>query len=278
MREKRNWFLGAILVVLLFVFVPSAFAVPTYMSVSSGYDDYTTGSAIVYNSGKTTDYGTAKIEWHSWSSMVDGTKYWYYAYKVYNNEVAGGSPDPRSNDYHYGHTYVYSTQAPSFASQNSFDLVFGIDIPGDYQTTADLYVVSTNAGSSKSGSSPWLGQITQTWLGGDDWVMTGIDWSATGGGGNTIDPTQWNKKGGSWNLYYAGDTSKDDSIGQYFEIASTWEPGKILSANITDGFTPTNTVLSGEVWGPKVAPVPEPATIAIFAIGMFGIVLRRRHK
>src|SRR3989339_1157239 len=272
MRAKRSIFFS-IVFVLSFVGAASAVSVPSYMPVSDSYSNYATGSAEVYNNGGSygLNYGKAKIEWSYWFDST--SNYWYYAYKVYNNEA--GTSNDRTDDYHFGHVYDSGTYTPI----NSFDIVLPVQILGEATTTTDLFVVSSGAGSSAGGGA-WNPLIPQLWTG-SEWVMTGVDWSATRGGatGMPIDPTQWDYQKISGNNYAwvqtdAGDTSRGDSGSyQYFEIASTLAPG-LVTAHISNGLVSSN-VMIGDVYGPGV--VPEPATCFLLGLGFLGLTSYRRR-
>lgn len=254
------------------LFASISFATPTYMAVPSGTTmGHTTGYADVYNSTQGLNYGKAKIEWHYWYDS--GSQYWYYAYKVYNNEA--GVANDCTDDYHYGHVYDTAT----YDVINSFDIDFPSQIPGEYGTSDNLYVLSTSAGSSKVGGNAWGPLVDGLWNG-NQWVMTGVDWSATRGGGLTIDPTKWDyaKHGNqwTWDKLYSGDTSRPriDESGQYFEIASKLAPG-LITGHVSTGLISSNTTAYGDIWGPAVI-VPEPATLAILALG--GLLFRSRKS
>ncbi|MDO8302740.1 MAG: PEP-CTERM sorting domain-containing protein [Sedimentisphaerales bacterium] len=252
---------------LLLVSTTSILATPTYLAVPTGTaQQHTTGYADVYNSTQGLNYGKAKIEWHAWYDS--SSQYWYYAYKVYNNEA--GVTNDRTDDYHFGHVYDSGT----FASINTFDIDLPVQIPGEYGTSNNLYVLSTSAGSSQGGNA-WGPLVDQVFAGGQ-WGMTGVDWSATRGGGLTIDPTQWDNVttgpsgGRGWHIIDAGDTSRTS---QYFEIASKWAPG-LVAGHVSTGNVSSNTTAFGNIYGPAI--VPEPATLAILALG--GLFIRNRKS
>jgi hypothetical protein len=274
MREKRSLFLGAV-VLLSLVCVTSAFAVPTYMTLSAGSasDDYAWGTAEVYNNGGSygLNYGKAQIEWHYWSTTVDSKKYWYYTYRIYNNEA--GTANDRTDDYHYGHVYDTSTYVPI----NSFAIVPQADLP--VAAEEDIVVTSALAGSSKGGGA-WNPLVVMGYNG-TDWILTDVDWSATRGGatGQTIDPTKWDyitsgQNKNTWQKLYSGDTSRTDSGSQYFQIASIFAPD-IVTAQVSNGLVSSNTTINGVVYGPGV--VPEPATCLLLGLGFFGLSSYRRR-
>jgi hypothetical protein len=243
-----------------------------------------THSAEVYNSAQTDSYGKAKIESSYWFNSANN--YWYYAYKVYNNEVAGGTPYLRSNDYHFGHVYDLG-----YTPINLFDIALPIEIP---RITGEELVVTTRApdliagervstySGSSSGGGGWGGiaKFRIDMATGKEYFVA-VDWSQTLGDvtASPINPTQWdypttgpNKN--TWVKTYSGDTSRVDSGSyEYFQIASKLAPG-LVAGHVTTGLISSNfTVSGGEIWGPAVI-VPEPATIAILALG--GLLLKRR--
>ena len=89
------------LVAFLVLYVPQAIAMdpPSYMPVDSGYSNFHAGYVEVFNSSLGISYGKAKIEWNYWYNSTN--EYWYYAYKICNNE--GGNANDRTDDYHFGH-------------------------------------------------------------------------------------------------------------------------------------------------------------------------------
>jgi hypothetical protein len=234
---------------------------PGYLPVQSSYSDYHSGYQEVYNSVQGSNYGKAKIEWSYWNDS--SSDYWYYAYKICDNE--SGAANDRTDDYHFGHVYNSGTASPI----TSFDLEFGTQIA---KVSDQLLVSSTMAGSSAGGAA-W-DAITK----GTDSAITGVQWSTLGPG---IQPTQWywQRVSGKfvWVETYSGDTSRIDSLNnQYFEIASKYAPG-IINAYVSNGLITTDTSAFGNVYGPSV--VPEPATMAILAMGGCGLLgLGKRHK
>jgi hypothetical protein len=247
-------------IVVLLMACTSVLAVaPTYMPVSSANTNFHTGYQDVYSSAEGTSYGKAKIEWSYWHNSSDN--YWYYAYKLDNAE--SGTPNNRSDDYHFGHVYNSGTAN----GITSFNLDLGSKIQNI--TGSELLVISSLAGSSTGGNS-WNYTVNEL-----DSAITGVNWSA--GSGAAIQPTQWawTKVGSNfkWVLDYSGDTSRNDSSGQYFEIASTWAPG-IINAYVSDGSVSTDVAAYGNVYGP--AQTPEPATIAILGLGAVAMLRRKK--
>ncbi|MFH1613648.1 MAG: hypothetical protein ABIG61_00990 [Planctomycetota bacterium] len=283
MRSAR--FAGAMCTVYVcaLLCVGPALATPIYQAVSAHTSDpcYTAGYVEVYNNGVDygLNYGKAKIEWHYWYD--NASEYWYYAYKVYNNEA--GIPADKTDDYHFGHIYGQTSKGSLVYNPiNSFDIQFAVDVEIDaYGNQDEVFVLSTNAGglaSDGSGGSPWDDNIDYQYIGATgSWIATGVDWSATRGGAGTltITPTLWGK--GS-SPEYNGDTSTFDSGGyQYFQIASTWGPG-VISSNVSNGLVSSNAIVVGEVYGPAVEPIPEPATCLIVGFGIVCLSSYRRRR
>jgi len=263
--------LGGIIIILLLYSVP-AIGVP-YISLAVGQtkSDYNTGYAEVFKSddGCGLEYGKAKIEWHYWYD--DTSEYYYYTYRVYNNEV--GTPEDPSDDYHFGHILGDKSQGKlSYDPINSFDVQFGIDI--EYGDGSAIVATSTNAGgytADSTGGDPWDENVDWTYIIAEDkWIATGIDWSATRGGPGTqtITPMLWDK-----GLQYDGDSSTSDTGSyQYFQIASIYHPG-LVTTHVSNGVHSTNEIL-GDIYGPAV--IPEPASCLILGLGSFWLLRRRR--
>lgn len=266
-RYQHPTVMGMFIIVLLYIPLTVKAAVP-YMPVDTGYANYHTGYQEVYNSTEGTNYGKAKIEWNYWFNSENS--YWYYAYKVYNNE--SGTPGNRTDDYHFGHIYNSDNYDPVIG----FDLDFPVQIP---KITGDELVVASTLAGSTSGTTAWDSLANEVWDGAK-WVTTGVNWSTTAGDEQALKPTQWAwEKIGStynWVQIYAGDTSRTDAGGyQYFEIASKWAPGPI-SAHISNDLVTSDTTAFGSIYGPAV--VPEPATCLILGFGCGFVFLSSRRR
>jgi len=270
MKMVYMQFLGVLFILTI---TSTLFALPSYTSLSVGAtkSDYTTGYAEVYcpDAGFGLDYGKAKIEWHYW---YETSGYWYYTYKVYNNKV--GAPDDRTDDYHYGHVYDSGSTEPI----NTFDVVFGVDIPN---VTGEELVVTSSLAGSNAGGEPW-GDLTEQRYDSvtGQWYFTGVDWNAargvTPGNDMPIEPTQWDLKGQTWSMTYAGDTSRSDSGScQYFQFASTWMPG-VVDGYVSNGLHTADALAYGEVYGPTT--VPEPATCLLLGLGALRLITARRKQ
>jgi hypothetical protein len=235
----------------------TAYADDTYVPVSSSLSQFHSGYEDVYNSSQGIAYGKAEIQWNYWYNPSEDN--WSYAYKVYNNQA--GAPNDRTDDYHFG-TFYNSGSANAITS---FGLNFKTDI-----TTDLISVTSTMAGSSEAGAA-WGSNFK---IGSS---CTTLAWSTLPGSGS-IAPTQWDwEKVGStfkWVQNYAGDTSNDDSSGNYFEFTSKWAPG-LISGYVYDGSVYSDSVALGNIYGP--AFVPEPLSLSLVGIGIC-LVLRRRNR
>jgi hypothetical protein len=237
----------------------SGYAMPVYQTLAYGQaqTSFGTGAIEVYDSVAGSSYGKAKIEWSYWK---DTDSYWHYAYRIYNNGIS---------DYHFG------VQLGTTKTSNKIDK-FSIDFSTLAQGAPDLKAVDILSGStaSKIGKGGWMHSL--------DPGNIGIDWNVTGGaaGALPISPALWNKKSKNYSKVYAGDTSRNDISGQFFELVSTWAPGQ-CTASI--GISAAMMQANGIVWGPTVSPsipqtsVPEPASIGVLALGWLAIIRQKKE-
>lgn len=169
-------------------------------------------------------------------------------------------------------TGVYAYMGPTSAIvadplQGDHALLAGLNSGGDIRTIAPItsatgnYIVSFDyLGSAVPGSTPgdfggflfWTG--TWEWLGGSS--------GAYGYANNLIDDGQWHS------YSFALSSAPGNSI--YIEdwIGSGWVGGDAFFDNVrvTDEF------------GPTAAPVPEPATFAMFGLGLIGFAAATRRR
>ena len=131
---------------------------------------------------------------------------------------------------------------------------------------ADSYARSTAADGGAWGHSPDPGNI------GVDWAVSLQCDDPTEPDPLPIAPSRWeweSKKGGQW-VIDEGDNSTDDSITQYFHLASSWGP-ELRLATVVAG---VSNEASGMVMAPGV--VPEPATFMLLGLGSLVVTLKKR--
>ena len=248
-----------------FVFVAAGSAIPVYQPVPV---DANSGNVVIYDIAETTTYGTAKIDYHYWYDET--TSYWHYAYQIFNNDLLGdntsSNPDTRLDDYHLGHTQGTYNATPD--SINKFGITLDVTDGVD-----DLAAVGF--GGSTRGGTGWAPSAGYDVLE-DLWL--GMDWTVTGSAGMQIQPAQWSyariKGTWTWTPEDAGDASLDDSTGQYFELASLWGPDWVSASVVTSW----GSQASGDVIGPGTAPIPEPASCVLLALGAIGLFSKRNKK
>jgi hypothetical protein len=199
---------------------------------------------------------------------------WHYAYQIFNGDYYG-TPTNKDDDYHLGYVYDSDVTVNLADKINKFSLsILPID---STQGPSDLTVVG------RTGSEgAYLGTTGSTG-GGGVWSVSidpgeiGLDWVISGSTGYQIAPAMWNyNKHGSqwtWDKLYAGDRSTgDETINgtafKFFEITSMGAPVEYEAALGVGAYDDAQ----GVVMGPDV--IPEPATIAILALG--GLLLKRR--
>ncbi len=228
-----------------------------------------TGYAEIDNPSAPT-YGQVKIEYNYWLDP-EGSGYWIYSYKIYNNDVA---------NYHFSWNtgtapnYNLNQSLTAYNTINKFSI--NLDPDGNGKGPDDLHVLDTLAKAS-TGGGPWGHSA--------DLFNKGVDWTVSMGT-NTPKPIEparrrWEKISGNnygWVNYYAGDTSTGDGPGtQYFQIASRWLPG-LCKASVVAGTTATaysNSLAVDGIYGPVVAP--EPATCLILGFGAISLLSYRRR-
>lgn len=212
------------------------------------------------------EYGKARIDYTNWLDEPSG--YWYYAYRIFNNDP--GTPSNLDDDYHFGWLKnPVSGSETTYDSINKFSL--NLDPDGDGSGPGDLEILDAQGGSSAGGGA---------WGHSPDPGNRGVDWAVSLGSGTPLQiaPTrhQWKRVGGKWNWYFYadGDTSRNDAMGQYFQVASRWAPGPTMAA-LAAG---VDKQAGGLVMGPVV---PEPSSLVglLTASGLAGVsVLRRRRR
>lgn len=283
MKLLRLWQSVTIAVVVVAFLAVPAFAVPVYEAIPGGAVSGTTGpiyepDPIPDYSGEGADWGTAEVKYWYWQDDED---WWHYNYQIINNVVTytGGVGDGAADDPPQGHHFGWF-----------HNTLMGGD-PDQYVGIYILSIVGLGA-QSPTGDGPsdlevlgWGGSSA----GGDAWddypdpCNTGLDWENKTG--LQVDPTRWvfvdegGTKSDHWEIVTLGETSTDDGNGQYFQIASKWEPGictaEIVINSSTADETHVQLLAYGEVMGPVI--IPEPATCLLFALGGLVLVSKRRR-
>lgn len=257
-------FLSACLctIALLYAGIIPSSAEPIYQPIPTGAQ---WGFTEVYDPTQGIEYGKARIDYWYWHDQA--TNYWHYSYQISNNDYLN-TPSNLDDDYHFGWLRVEGSSPTTYDTINKFSI--DLDPDNDNFGPPDLAILDTQAGSSAGGGS---------WGGSPDPGNIGVDWTVSLGSGTPlpIAPTrhEWKRISGKWQwvLYADGQTSRNDATGQYFHIASKWQPG-LTTAAIT-------AYVDRQAAGYVMAPVvPEPSSLIslLTASSLGGLAILRRRR
>ena len=263
---KKSHVLIALCAFLCLSITP-VFAALDYQAVPGGASS---GSVDVYDPGMGAEYGYARLNYWYWQD-VDSD--WHYSYQIINN-----GDRISDSSIHFGYTYIPGL----YEDTNNYDTIhsFSIDLDpdGDVLGPSDLVVGDTYARSTAAGGGGWGHS--------PDPGNAGVDWSVSLQCDDPLQPdplpiapSRWEfiDNGGTKNDYWvdiAGDNSTDDSITEYFHLASAWGP-ELRLATVVAG---VGSEASGMVMAPGTAPIPEPATCVLLGLGSLIVAARKRGQ
>ncbi|HMP89659.1 MAG TPA: PEP-CTERM sorting domain-containing protein [Kiritimatiellia bacterium] len=149
-----------------------------------------------------------------------------------------------------------------------------------------------NLGTFNLGYTLWLNAEINAWAdSGDVFSTFRAHYSINGGAFQTLTVNQgdiFNTGGNNWRgLAMGGDLAGlgvgDHTIDVYLSRTHSWDGGSyttylITTGDIGGGVDPGSTPPSGDFFSATFTVVPEPGTIALFGIGLAGLMVARRRR